>query len=283
VSSKSRGVTYSTQLDLVADVVACIGQAPFWDAIACWIQGVISCGPPIIYLFDGKLAPEVLFHPFVGPDIEIQVGRYLGGPYLLDPFHRACIERVPSGMYCLLDLAPDQFHQTQYFKDFYRYADLRDEVCFLSKMPGRDAYMVISLARFQHERSFSSSDLAALRSADKFVQAILKKHSEQFAVHEPKRTYAHRAMEDFGYPLLTHREREVATLILRGHSSKSASAYLNISAETVRNHRKKLYSKLGVGSQSQLFSLFINQVLGTPPKDSGVAPQSPATPNDLPA
>jgi DNA-binding CsgD family transcriptional regulator len=276
VSRTARGVIQSsTHLDLLAGVVECIGDAGLWEAIARWVQGVINCGPPIIYLFEGKLTPEILFQPFAGPDIEIQVGRYLAGPYLLDPFHNACVERVPSGLYCLNDLAPDQFQQSQYFRDFYRYADLLDEVCFLSQMPRRNAYVVISLARFQYERSFSKADLVSLRGADGFIQAVLRKHWARFTVEEPELTHAHRAMEDFGYPLLTHREREVATLILRGHSSKSASALLKISAETVRNHRKKLYSKLGVRSQSQLFSLFINQALSKETSDRG-APQSQA-------
>ena len=221
-------------------------------------------GPPIIYLLAGKRTPEVMFHPFVGKDVEVQIGRYLAGPYLLDPFYNACLELAPSAVYTLGELAPDQFQQTKYFQEFYRYASLLDEVCFLSKVPQRDAYTVISLARFQHEKAFGKVELAALRSANKLVQAVLRNHWARAVVKDADRSLAHRAMEDFGYPLLTHREREVATLILRGHSSKSAGAALNISAETVRNHRKKLYSKLGVASQSQLFSLFISQVFKSP-------------------
>jgi DNA-binding CsgD family transcriptional regulator len=254
-----------SQLDLVADVVDCIGEAGLWAALARWVQGVVMCGPPIIYLFAGRRTPEVMFHPFEGQDVEVQIGRYLAGPYLLDPFYNACLEHVPSGVYSLGDLAPDQFQQTKYFRDFYRYASLLDEVCFFSQVPGRDdAYTVISLARFRYEKTFGKVELTALRSANKLVQAILRRHWTQAVVKETDRSLAHRAMEDFGYPLLTHREREVATLILRGHSSKSAGAALSISAETVRNHRKKLYSKLGVASQSQLFSLFISQVFERP-------------------
>lgn len=263
VSRNARGVAVSSHLDLLAAVVGGIGEPGLWDAIARWIQGAFNGGSPIIYLFNGKLTPEVLYQPFVGADVEVHVGRYLAGPYLLDPFHNACVERVPSGVYSLHELAPDQFQQSRYFKDFYRYADLLDEVCFLCKVREPDAYAVVSVARYRHERPFSSADLTSLRSADALMQTILRKHWQRFAVEASERTHVHRAMEDFGYPLLTHREREVATLILRGHSSKSASLYLKISAETVRNHRKKLYSKLGVGSQSQLFSLFVNQVLGT--------------------
>ena len=46
-------------------------------------------------------------------------------------------------------------------------------------------------------------------------------------------------------------------MILRGHSVKSTASQMSISPETVRMHRKNLYLKLEVGSQSELFALFI--------------------------
>lgn len=65
------------------------------------------------------------------------------------------------------------------------------------------------------------------------------------------------AFEHFGSDLLTEREREVAHMVLRGHSVKSTASQLSISPETVRMHRKNLYLKLNVGSQAELFALFI--------------------------
>ena len=38
---------------------------------------------------------------------------------------------------------------------------------------------------------------------------------------------------------------------------KPTASQMNISSETVRMHRKNLYLKLEVGSQSELFALFI--------------------------
>ncbi|MOA65232.1 Transcriptional regulatory protein UhpA [compost metagenome] len=57
--------------------------------------------------------------------------------------------------------------------------------------------------------------------------------------------------------MLTEREREVAHMVLRGHSVKSTASQMSISPETVRMHRKNLYLKLNIGSQSELFALFI--------------------------
>ncbi|MCY1450129.1 Bacterial regulatory protein, luxR family [compost metagenome] len=63
---------------------------------------------------------------------------------------------------------------------------------------------------------------------------------------------------NFGADLLTEREREIAHLLLRGHSVKSSARVLDISPETVRMHRKHLYTKLEISSQAELFSLFID-------------------------
>ncbi|MNE91634.1 Transcriptional regulatory protein UhpA [compost metagenome] len=66
------------------------------------------------------------------------------------------------------------------------------------------------------------------------------------------------AFESFGCQVLTDREREVAHMILRGHSVKSTAIELGISPETVRMHRKNLYLKLQINSQSELFARFID-------------------------
>ena len=62
---------------------------------------------------------------------------------------------------------------------------------------------------------------------------------------------------DFGSNTLTAREREVAQLILIGHSSQSISLNLDISLATVKTHRRNIYSKLQISSLAELFSLFL--------------------------
>ena len=75
--------------------------------------------------------------------------------------------------------------------------------------------------------------------------------------------------------LLPHYERELAflrgrsaefarqypkiagRLMLSGCSSKEIARKLEISVETVKVHKKHMYSKLGIKSQSELFSIFL--------------------------
>jgi len=47
----------------------------------------------------------------------------------------------------------------------------------------------------------------------------------------------------------------VATLIVQGHSSRAIGYKLGISSNTVKVHRRNLYKKLNISSQSELFGL----------------------------
>ncbi|WP_205192310.1 response regulator transcription factor, partial [Burkholderia sp. LMG 13014] len=55
---------------------------------------------------------------------------------------------------------------------------------------------------------------------------------------------------------------DVIRLILSGRSNKEVANKLAISAETVKVHRRNIYGKLAINSQSELFSLFLNAQTG---------------------
>lgn len=53
---------------------------------------------------------------------------------------------------------------------------------------------------------------------------------------------------------LTEREAQVTAMVLKGHTSLSAGLVLGIATETVKIHRKRIYKKLQVGTQAELFA-----------------------------
>lgn len=59
-----------------------------------------------------------------------------------------------------------------------------------------------------------------------------------------------------GMDLLTPREREVLTALLRGRRVRGIATALHLSPHTVRNHVKSLLFKLGVHSQEELIERF---------------------------
>ena len=72
------------------------------------------------------------------------------------------------------------------------------------------------------------------------------------------------AMAHFGTSRLSEREAEVSRLILQGHSSKVIARMLGNSPETVKVFRKRIHTKLGLGSSAELFSLFLAALCAAP-------------------
>jgi DNA-binding CsgD family transcriptional regulator len=57
-------------------------------------------------------------------------------------------------------------------------------------------------------------------------------------------------------------------LILSGCSNKEVASKLSISAETVKVHRRHVYTKLNIKSPQELFSLFLKAQVETPGGES---------------
>ncbi len=55
-------------------------------------------------------------------------------------------------------------------------------------------------------------------------------------------------------PKISHREKQIVDLLVRGRSSCEIAADLNISIETVKTHRKHIFAKYNVNSATQLIS-----------------------------
>lgn len=66
---------------------------------------------------------------------------------------------------------------------------------------------------------------------------------------------------------LTPREREIAVLIARSHSSKEVAGRLDISIKTAENHRANLMRKLGVRDVAGLVRFAVRQGLVDPAAD----------------
>ncbi len=98
------------------------------------------------------------------------------------------------------------------------------------------------------DRKRSEMDLVAaidavMKDASWFTQTVMEKLAQvRQTGNEPHATQ--------GLVDLTPREREVLTLICKGHNDESIAATLKLSRNTVRNHVATLYGKIGVNRRS---------------------------------
>jgi DNA-binding CsgD family transcriptional regulator len=212
-------------------------------------------GPPLVCaeqaLPDGK--------------IDLMFQDYLAALYQLDPFYLAAFEQRASGFYTLADVAPDNFKMTEYYQRYFKKNIVGDEVHF-NVVIDTGHTMGFSLG---NTRRYDEREVALLTLFSPWVLALMQQRLryENFGVTReapdvagamqhalPARFGA--LTEKSGRGALTAREIEVAMLSLSGFSSRAIAGKLTISFETVRAHKKHIYSKLGIGSQSELFALF---------------------------
>jgi DNA-binding CsgD family transcriptional regulator len=208
--------------------------------------------------------PLILYEDLLPHERGVQVDGYLAGAYLLDPFYRASIEGQPSGLYRLSEVAPEGFLESEYYHSYYIRMLQSDEVCFLTEL--FDGWVAnISLSRDHGTPPFDREEIAQLRAVEPLVHEILRRHWASRRQRHPEsdatsNLHAHveAALANLGRSVLTKREYEVVQLLLLGHSTRSSARELGIAQETIRLHRKNIYAKLEVASQSELFVLFID-------------------------
>jgi DNA-binding CsgD family transcriptional regulator len=207
--------------------------------------------------------PSYVFDTFSGPRAKRAVALFIAGTYVLNPFYNAYLGGLASGIYLMRDLAPDNYLGS----DLYRGLDIRrhedEELGYRTHgWPEGMEELLISLSRIRSEGGFDAASVARLREAHALIAAIFRRlwaHLSRSEARSQPRPLDH-LFTDFGRGLLSPREREVALLILKGHSSESIGYHLGISIATVKTHRQKLYAKLNLSTQQELFSAFLRSL-----------------------
>src|SRR5919108_4637312 len=211
---------------------------------------------------------------------------YADGPYLLDPYYNAFLAGVGRGCFSLRQLAPDDFARTEYYRTYYRHIGVNDEVGYVLPFDQRSAGHV-SLCRSATLPRFSARDLRWLQAVEPVVNAVMARacRDHRTAVSPSAQPGFHdrlnRTLLELTTANLTEREGEIAGFLLRGHSAKSIARALRISPGTVRNHMKRIYAKLGVSSQTELFGVFL-EALAQADGDGAGTPMSHAIDNASP-
>lgn len=238
--------------------------------LASALAQLVSVESMMISLERKDRAPQLLHQRGIAQEYQVSIlERYFAGGYLLDPFCLAVEQGLAQGFYHLEEIAPDNFFESDYYKSYYLKAGCSEDSYYIVDT-GNDTKISISLYQGFGGECLSAEQLNLLRAVEPLVREFISEFSQRGLLRntgierdneQGKRDdLKHRvqaAFENFGCELLTERERQVAHMVLRGHSVKSTASQMSISPETVRMHRKNLYLKLEVGSQSELFALFI--------------------------
>lgn len=251
----------NTAEDHLGAAISALGTDDFATRLSEWLfrSFEIDNTTMVAYFQTGR--PQILFCQAQVAAVHERIETdYVSGAYLLDPFHELHVSRVVEGLYRLRDFAPDQFQRNEYFASYYRHTTVIDEIAYVA-YPAEGVSVQICLGRDESSgRMFSARDLATARRISAIVCGLVRKQWESLS---SSGDYTERALVDrvrdrlaaqHGIAL-SHRQSEVALLILRGHSSVSIGLRLGISTQTVKVFRKQLYRKCAISSQAELFTL----------------------------
>ena len=249
----------------ISRAIAALGTDRFFPALIAAIGGQVKIDYPQVWLYHQDLPPRVLYHEIPEAAIGSQIDRYLEGPFREDPFYQTSMDRPRSRIYRLSRITAGKLKQSAYYRDYYADTGTVDEAIYLSKLRSGNV-INISMMRLPRNGEFTEDEYERLYLLADPVAELLKSHSEHddFAVtHLIQPGIDHQidlAFNTFGASLLSPREKDVLELMLRGYGTDISGQRLNIALETVRRHRKSIYRKLDVSSQTDLFSLFINSL-----------------------
>lgn len=240
----------------IATLLEFLGTERFPTALRQLFEQCCNFDSMIVTQYSGGEQPISLYQDLDDLQAAISVQFYASGPYLLDPLYQACKNQRQPGAYRLLDLAPEAFFRSEYYRTFYRNIRISDEVGILIRLD-TESWIIISLARGLRQPRFTPVDIANLNAIFQIVSAAALKNwgkHEKLIQLEDDEILEDR-LETFGSDVLSPREAEIVRLVLQGHSTPSAAAFLGITEGTVKVHRHHAYAKLGISSQAELFSL----------------------------
>ena len=266
----------------IGAVIEALDSAQFWTRLTRALERYAAFDNWVALRFTPGEAPLVCAEsPTPDGAVDAMFQDYLAALYQLDPFYIAATDKPASGFVTLADVAPDNFSMTEYYQRYFRKNIVGDEVHFNYMIDARHT-LAFSLGATQR---YGERDLAVLALCAPWVIALLRQRLpyETFdapplpppfgenpadsatqiplQADTPADTPAYAARfaqvaSAGGRAALTAREVEVAMLTLSGFSTRAIAEKLAISFETVRAHKKHIYTKLNVNSQSELFALF---------------------------
>lgn len=265
----------------IATLIDALDGPDFWTRMTRVIERFVAFDNWVALVFIRDRAPLVCAEsPMPDGTVDLLFRAYLEGMYQLDPFYINACEKPRAGLVTLAEVAPDNFRMTDYYQRYFKSNIIGDEVQFNHPLDARRT-LIFSLGAKHH---YTERDIATFAMFAPWVMALMRQRlpyeplaapdaadvlagvpqSEAIVTSEAGPSardadYASRfeaVARQSGRSPLTAREIEVVRQSLSGFSTRAIAERLEISFETVRAHKKHIYAKLGVSSQSELFALF---------------------------
>lgn len=253
--------------DFASQMVSTVGTSEFPCRLTESLFELIDFDLFCLTVFPRKGGALLLHNNLLDYATEVTLHNYCSGGYTLDALYGACQSGV-DGLYFFADGAQQQSrlppgNETLHPCVSLEANSLAGEAAYIAHLPS--ASIVFSLMRTPRLPNFDELEIGRMASFEPIVRSSLSRQFSYLSTatgrppHVTEQEF-NAALHEFGRHVLSARERTIAELILHGHTSLSIANTLEISEGTVKNHRKNIYRKMGIGSQAELFHRFFRSV-----------------------
>lgn len=253
-----------------------VGTSGFYEACLALMAELVSQDSQWIVVYSRVARPRTLrfeLTPF--PSVEIDrdliLSTYELGFYRFDPFFRYWQSGGAPGVVGMHEIPVPPSRQNTYLSDFMPITRMADDVALLLPVSDHEC-VALTMDR---STTFSHEEFELLRKIYPLFAGLNEAHLRATAWKEERAEYGKpstpldfgSAVDSFTTSKFTPRERDIIHLILGGFSNHAIARRIGIGAGTVRNHRKRLYVKLDITSERELFSLFLGHLAEMDPSE----------------
>lgn len=250
----------------LSNAIRAVHSANFTSSLAEYLGAIAGFDCAVMLGYSEGKRPVYLYDS-IHESRQLLFQRYLTDSFLNDPFYQTLQREGRECIYRLKEVVSSTSEYKQYQQSFYAQTGWSDELCLSIKLTD-ERWIVIYLG-VMGKRHFSAQAVDALQARFEIFQSLCLQHwaKTSFSLPEARKDAQHirqaieQTLNQLGADLLTQREQEIAVLLVQGFDSKDIANQLGIGIGTVKNHRKRIYAKLNVSSLSELFHIFLSQLI----------------------
>jgi DNA-binding CsgD family transcriptional regulator len=246
-------------LGRLAEVADRTGKPEFYPALLSALATHLKADLPMMMRYSAENAPEYVIHDGLHPE---HMELYRRGLYRVDPIYRLCRNERGQGVKDVTEISTAEELAGDYFKIFLRLTGMADDLAILFPVEDRASIGLV----FERRTRFLRNEIAEMRALFPLMDSLHRLH--QTLSRPTGRTRRkdpglppidyRKAVDAYLRAELTPRERDIVGLVLLGYPTAKIAGRLKLSVNTIKNHKKRMYNKLDITTERELFLGFVN-------------------------
>lgn len=248
-------------LETLSDVLQVMGQDPFADKLLKLLNLVTPVDACVVFTYAADEGPG---HLFTHGEMERELAESLADDYVRrfhkdDPnFETLSSDEPLDG---LTPLPLDVDYDPAYRNYFFDRVGLTDKAAAIGQLEHGRVYC--NFYRLTDSGRYSREERKQLEQIIPVATGLIARHYDLLPATPRQRaagtakSLVHNVIskQEGSFEKLTLREREVCERILLGYTSVGIGLDLEIAPSSVITYRRRAYTKLGIATQNELFSL----------------------------